>query len=313
MGRIFPNGPVVALTLLSLALAGCGSVHAGTGSPGGAASTSARSESQSPQARAKADAAAILAAFVPPPGASRLGTAPNSDGDALSQPIYREDTPDIVDDADWWRVPGLSSRGVIEWEKAHLSHRFTVRGWGGPVEGDPAIEQWWSLPDVAGVLLNRQLMVTALGDGSSTFLRVDADVDWLPARPAWSMLAAPSIRAVVVTAVPGGNDKKKPPAQVTVTDPVKVRKLVELLNAQPTFPPGVHSCPFGDGRGLRLTFLSAVKGAVLATAFAASNGCGGVGLTVGHRQVGLGWGPGVAQETLAISGMNWKLFGYLPM
>src|SRR5215470_14083274 len=74
MGRIFPNGPVVALTLLTLALAGCGSVHAGTGSPGGAASTSARSESQSPQARAKADAAAILAAFVPPPGAFQAGT-----------------------------------------------------------------------------------------------------------------------------------------------------------------------------------------------------------------------------------------------
>src|ERR1700688_1455616 len=110
MGRLFPNGPVVALTLLSLALAGCGSVRAGNGSPGGAASTQApggspspaSAASQSPQGRAKADAGAILAAFVPPPGASRLGSAPTAGGGALSQPAFRESTPDIVDDAGWW-------------------------------------------------------------------------------------------------------------------------------------------------------------------------------------------------------------------
>lgn len=98
-----------------------------------------------------------------------------------------------------------------------------------------------------------------------------------------------------------------------MTDPAKVQKLVDLLNAQPLFPPGTFSCPFGDDRGLRLTFLAGTRGPTVATALAASNGCGGVDLTIGKRGVGLGWGSDVAVQALAISGMNWKLFGYLPM
>src|SRR5262245_36485725 len=178
MGRIFPNGPVVVLTFLSLVLAGCSSVHAGDGSPGGPASTSAvSSSSQSPQARAKADAAAILAAFVPPPGASRLGSAPMAGGGALGQPAFRESTPDIVDDAGWWRVPGLSPQGVIAWEKAHLPRQFTLSGSGVENGGtmEQVTEQWWALPAVAGVLTQRQLTVSVAGDGSSgSELRVDA-------------------------------------------------------------------------------------------------------------------------------------------
>jgi len=109
------------------------------------------------------------------------------------------------------------------------------------------------------------------------------------------------------------NDKKKPPASVTVTDPAKVAKLVALVNALPLFPPGVFSCPADDGRGVRLTFLAKTGGPTVATAFAKSNGCGGVQLAVGDRQTMLGWGSTVAQQALAISGMHWKLFGYLPM
>lgn len=275
----------------------------------------ASSPSQSPQARAKADAAAILAAFVPPPAATRLGTAPTSGAGVLLKPALTESTPDIVDDAGWWRVAGLPPQGVIDWEKAHLPRTFTVSGSGEENGGtaQQVSQQWWSLPVVAGVLTQRQLTVSVIGDDrGGTDLRVDANVVWLPARPAWSMLRTASIRAVVVTAVPGGNDKKKPPAPVTVTDPAKVRKLVDLLNSQSMYPPGVFACPFSDGRGLRLTFLAGTRGPTVATAIAASNGCGGVDLTIGKRQVGLGWGPDVAEQALAISGMNWKLSGYLP-
>jgi hypothetical protein len=97
---------------------------------------------------------------------------------------------------------------------------------------------------------------------------------------------------------------------------------VSLVNALPMFPPGVFACPFADGRGVRLAFLATVGGPALATAFAMSNGCGGVQLVIGAgplprgrpgpHQVGLGFGPETAEKALAISGMNWKLFGYLP-
>ncbi|HEX3955923.1 MAG TPA: hypothetical protein VHZ03_04740 [Trebonia sp.] len=301
---------MVALILLSLALAGCGSVRAGNGSPGGAASAQAPGgsssvASQSPQGRAKADAAAILAAFVPPPGASRLGSAPTAGGGALSQSAFRESTPDIVDDAGWWRVPGLSPQGVISWEKAHLQRRFAVSGWGGV---DPVSQQWWTLPDVAGVLTQRQLTVSAVSDGSGTDLRVDANVVWLPAHPAWAVVPTASTRAVMVTAVPSINDKRKPPTPLTITDPSRVRKLVALVNGLSMSLPGALNCPALEGGAVRLTFLARPGGPVLAVALASDNGCGGVQLTVGSKQVGLGLLGDAAQQALAISGLRWSFY-----
>jgi len=289
-------------------------VHAGDGSPGGAASAR-NSASLSPQARARADAAAILAAFVPPPGASRLGTAPAAAGGVLRQPVFSEPGPDHVDDAGWWRVPGQSPQQVLGWEKAHLPRQFTASGSGiAGGNGVQVTEGWWSLPAVAGVLPQRELTVSAIddGNGSGTDLRLDANVEWLPARPAWSILPVASIKAVVVTAVPGGNDSKKPPAPVTVTDPARVRKLVDLVNVQPMASRDVINCPSDDGRGVQLTFLAGTRGPTVATEFAKSNGCGGVQLTLKGQRTMLGGGNSVAQQALAISGMNWKLFGYLP-
>ncbi len=79
---------------------------------------------------------------------------------------------------------------------------------------------------------------------------------------------------------------------------------------------------------MRLAFLARAGAPALATALAKSDGCGGVLLVVGPGQPGmtgvkpgmtgarnetaLGWGPASAEKALAISGMHWKLFGYLP-
>ena len=331
MGKLFPNGPVVALTLLSLALAGCGSVRAGDGSPGGPASATAHSgppspastASQSPQARAQADAAAILAAFVPPPGATRLSSAPGGVGGRLTG---SSPGPDVVEYASWWQVPGMTPLQMLAWEKAHLPHQFRLAGFGGeemkppklpngltfPADPYHAADYAFGLPPVTGILTSRELDVEAARSTSGqTYVRVDSQVNWQPVRPASTFIPS-GVRAVTVTAVAGMNDRTKPPAPVTMTDAARVRKLVALVNAQPLFPPGVFNCPFDDGRGVRLTFLAGPGRPTVATAFAKSNGCGGVDLTIGKRQVSLAWGSTAAEQALAISGMNWKLFGYLP-
>jgi hypothetical protein len=233
--------------------------------------------------------------------------------------VFREDTPNQVNAHAWWHVPGQSPSGVLAWENANLPHRFGQVGSGS---GGPAVFRSWDLPVVSGVLNERQLMVSAVSDGKgSADIRVDAHVDWLSARPGWAHVPG-TARAVVITAVPGMNDRKQPPAPLTVTDPARVRKLASLVNALPTFPSGVFSCPMDDGRGVRLTFLAAAGGPVLATAFAKSNGCGGVTLRIGPgqlvtgnrdpHQVDLGFGDDTAQQAVAISGMHWRLSGYLP-
>jgi hypothetical protein len=173
---------------------------------------------------------------------------------------------------------------------------------------DGAWLETWSPPSGTG-----ELTVEVADPASGqAYVRVYADVPWQPARPAGTLLPS-GIGAVVVTAVPGLNDKKKPPAPVTVTAPGQVRQLVSLVNGLPLSPPGIYHCPMDDGRGVQLTFLARPGGAVLATALAKANGCGGVALTIGHGQpTGLGWGSTVAQQVLTISGLRWRLSGYLP-
>jgi hypothetical protein len=330
MGRIprrFIGGHALiacaAIACTALMLAGCGTVtpatpagaRTATASPG----TGSPPTSGTPQQRAKADAAAILAAFVPPPGATRLSSAPGTGGGELLRPAFREDTPNQVNAVTWWHVPRTSPQWVLQWENVRLPRQFGQPGWG---TSGPAAFRTWNLRVVPGVLNERQLMVEAVSDGKgSTDVRVGAHVDWLSPRPGWAYVPD-TTRAVVITPVPGPNDKKKPPVPLTVTDPARVRALVSLVNALPASPSGVFSCPFDDGRGVRLTFLARVGGPVLATAFAKSNGCGGVLLVIGPGQLstgdavpgqaGLSGGPAVADHALAISGMRWKLFGYLP-
>lgn len=310
---------MVPVALLCCALAACGTVTSPPAHTSPSKAASSPKSGTTPRQRATADAAAILAAFVPPPGATRLASAPVSGGAELLDPVFQEDTPNQVGTHAWWHVPGQSPSGVLSWENARLPRQF---GQSGSGTSGPAAFRMWNLPEVPGVLNERQLTVAAVSDGKGNAdIRVDAHVDWLSARPGWAFVPA-TARAVVVTPVPGGNDRKKPPAPLTVTDPARVRELVSLVNALPMSPAGVSACPFDDGRGARLTFLATVGGPVLASAFAKSNGCGGVLLVIGAGQLstgrpgphetGLGFGPEAAEKALAISGMNWKLFGYLP-
>jgi hypothetical protein len=319
-GAWLRNVPVIPVAVLCGALAACGTVTSPPAAhTGPSKAASSPGSGTTPQRRASADAAAILAAFVPPSGSVRLTSAPVTGGAGLLDPVSREDTPKQVNTHAWWHVPGQSPSAVLAWENARLPHQFGQLGSG---TSGPAAFRSWNLPEVPGVLNERQLTVAAVSDGKGNAdIRVDAHVDWLAARPGWARVPG-TARAVMVTPVPGGNDRKKPPAPLTVTDPARVRQLVSLVNALPMFPSGTFACPFDDGRGVRLAFLATVGGQVLATAFAASNGCGGVLLVIGAgqlsrdrpgpRQVGLGFGPESAEKALAISAMNWKLSGYLP-
>jgi hypothetical protein len=81
---------------------------------------------ESPRQRAEADAAALLASFVPSPGARKLAAAPGADGGVLGHPQMEQDTPDIVDDAASWQVPGQAPQAMLSWEAAHVSHRFKL-------------------------------------------------------------------------------------------------------------------------------------------------------------------------------------------
>jgi hypothetical protein len=171
-----------------------------------------------------------------------------------------------------------------------------------------------------GLDFRRLVLGMVSADATHTDVRVDAQVTWRPARPASTFLPS-GTHAVVITLKLDGNERKQPPAPVTVTDPVKVARLVSLVNGLPMYPPGIHSCMAG-GRALYLAFLARAGGPPIGTALAEGGGCGGVLLVIGAGkpdrenppapgQTGLGVDTAPARQALAISGLHWKLAGYM--
>jgi hypothetical protein len=130
------HASVLALTsMLTLAGAGCGAVHAAGPTRVAAAGSTAPVPSRpaannlSPKQRAEADAAGILAAFAVPPGAVRLTQAPSAGGGALKNPPQTPGDSALIDKVAWYRAPG-TPQAVLAFELHHAPKAFTRTGWG---------------------------------------------------------------------------------------------------------------------------------------------------------------------------------------
>ncbi|HEU5386424.1 MAG TPA: hypothetical protein VFV73_11025 [Streptosporangiaceae bacterium] len=304
-------GRVLAAACAAMTLAGCGSQVAGR-TTGHAQTASTTSHAVSPRQRAVADAARIIADFRRPPGTARSGPIAS-----LSNPAVGIGTSDVATATRWWRVPG-QPRAVLSWVRAHLPAGFTPDGSGSGTfrnSSGALVESQgdvFMLPPVPGVLPQRQLVVTAMPYRGQTALRTDAQVEWLPARPAAERIP-PGVRAVTVTPVFGLNQDPRGDRldhAFTVTDPAAVAKIIALADELTVFPPGARACPASFGGAMRLAFLTRPGGQVLATFTAEYGGCGSVSVVVrGKNQPALSTyttsGPLVQDRILAIAGVRW--------
>jgi hypothetical protein len=162
----------------------------------------------------------------------------------------------------------------------------------------------FSLPPVAGVPDSRQLIVEVVRDGGDTAIRVDAQVTWLPARPASEQVPAQA-KAVTITMDIGLNQgSKKPPKPATITDPAKARKLVALINGLPLLWPGIRNCPADFGDSLTLTFRASPQRPPLAVVTVELSGCQGVALTIGSKPQPNLQG-GIGPQILQIAALPW--------
>jgi hypothetical protein len=302
------------LTGVTIAATACASPAAqltAAARPSSTASPAARPAPSNKQ-RAEQDAAAILAAFVPPSGGHRLAAAPAA---ALKVPSQVPVTPDLTDKAGWWRVAG-DPQQVLSRAAKLVPHRFTRDGAGTENQGAGTTwEDAFDLPPVPGVLDSRQLIIeVAAAGGGQTGIRVDAQVTWLPERTPGETIPA-GATAATITLDPDANVHVAPPKPVTVTDPAKVRKLIALVNGLPPFPAGTYNCPSDGGARLVLTFRAGQGDPAVAVAAVALEGCQGVGLTVGGRQQpdlgAVDGGRQVAAQALKLAGLNWSLPRYL--
>lgn len=292
------------------AAAGCGSKQAGTPAslpsqpPSSHPAHAASASAETPKQRAEADAAAILASFVPPPGARRLAKPPKLPYDVLVQPLSVLVSNSMVDKTTFWEAPG-APQAVLAWEEAHVSRRFTP---GDADFGPPAWDRGFDLPS-AGILITRELVVEVAGAGHGrSAIRVDAQVGWQPGRPAGERVPA-AARVVTISEIPSLlPHAKRPPAPVTITDPPAVRRLAALIDGLSVSPiwnqPVSCPAPFG---GLQLAFRAHPGGPVLALA-RTDQPCGLITFTVnGKQQPGL-TNPGhIDQQILKLADLSWKL------
>ncbi len=229
------------------------------------------------------------------------------------------DAPDVATATRWWRAPGRP-QAVLAWVRAHLPSGFTLAGTGTgtyrPGPSAAALSESWTdqfaLPAVPGVLTERWLVVLAVPDGGQTAIRADAQVVWLPARPAAERIPADA-RAVTVTPVFGdqaGKARERLDRAVTVTDPAKVAGVAALIDGLDRFPPGVANCPADFGAAIRLTFLASPHGRVVAVVVAGYAGCGVVSVTIRGRSMPAlsdytQSGQRLQDRVLAIAGVRW--------
>jgi hypothetical protein len=316
----------------ALTLAGCAVAHspATPASPATTTAHPAAATSLPPEQRAEADAAVILAGFVVPPGARKLPGPPTGQANQMKDITGSSASPNWIDKAGFWQVKG-DPRQVLAWTASHVGRTHTTGGLETnlPVPGRPETvwELDYALPPVPAVEDTRELTVEVAdaGDGQ-TAIRVDAQVTWLPARPASEVVPA-AATAVTLSVIPNGNLKNtKPPRPVTITSPAAVHRITAMVNSLPVFPPGPRECGFNQGTELVLTFLAAQPGRVLATALVQTGYCEEVFFTVGTGKitndtrtwsapgvVGLGvpyQGHVLAATVLKTAGSKWNLAAY---
>jgi len=279
-------------------------VSARPASPSAPAPSSAAGQSTKQQAEAAA--AAVLAEFVPPPGARRLAGPPDLPDGWEQHPESSLVSNSMVDQAAFWEAPG-DPHSLLSWEQARLTGKgFTL---GDADFGPPSWDREFDLP-AAGVLTNTELIVEAAGAGTGqTAIRLDADVAWQPSRPPGDLVPN-AARVVTISELASGNPQaKRPPAPITITDPAVVGRLAALVDSLPVSPLNNEavSCPAAFGIGLQLAFRTRTGGPVVALV-QTDQPCGMVDFTVtGQRLLGLENNTNVDRQVLAIASLPWKL------
>jgi predicted small secreted protein len=273
--------------VLALVTAGC-TTSAGVGAP--------EPSTGSPVSRAQRDAAARLAAFRPPPGAVRLPHEP-SDAHELDHPNL-PDSSNLAIATSWWRVPGEPGAVLAALATPDGAERGSSWDAGGPDTMTYGVEFHWPTRDT---LPGRNLIVSATRVGDATVLRVDSVTVWVP--EAGLSAAVPSTARSLVVTYQRFVPEAKRYGPVTVTDPVQIATVADLVNSLSVEPYGPRPCPMPSGE-LRLSFRS-VDGAEVAHVQASMSGCDDVYVDRGTTHTILAGAGTLTRSVLAALHLPW--------
>jgi hypothetical protein len=247
------------------------------------------------EAAARAEVVRLLDAFDPPTGAARLAGAPPG---VTLDPAGTPGSGAVVTGVRWFRLDGPP--GTI---RVPAGSTLSLTGSGG---GSSSTGYDW--PPTSR-FEQRQLLVETLPVGSHTIIRVDAQVIYLPARPAGATIPLDRATALTVTLSPRSPslDVTEPAlGPVTTTDPATIARIATMINNAAMAPQGaMRMCPMMTRGAMTLVFRAGAGGAAVAAATIALTGCTSIGLTVGSTEVALDGGPDQVNAVIAAMGLKW--------
>ena len=227
---------------------------------------------------ARRNAARLLTLVRLPPGSKQLARAPSGDAQVLSSAAQSIGDPNLVDLHRFFVAPA-SAWKLYRYERSHPPPWSTSRG-GHNGFGTSNIygntNEWFVsygwLP--VNTLLDTRVLVisiAALPDHRSG-IRVDAQVTWLPAKPAGDGIPG---GAKVLTALlsSGMNPGEPGHAPVTTTEPAKIEAIRDFVNQLGVDPPGVRYCPVDFGQHLTISFRKQAHARPFAVVVADVAGC----------------------------------------
>lgn len=204
-------------------------------------------------ASAAALARSLLTSAVLPPGSTPATGAPVG---TLGSPAQRSATPDLAQATRFAVVPG-SMAEVAAFLQTHRPHGVTsTTGGTGTLSDHGRVVEQTVIDTITGMppgVANAQLLLSVAPDGSDAGVRIDAEVTWVPAKPAAATVPFADAVATVSLrqTLPGWRHDGPPPLpsprQVTVTAPGTVRRLRQAADGLPVRVPGVYSCPADFG------------------------------------------------------------------
>ncbi len=172
----------------------------------------------------------------------------------------------------------------------------------------------FTLPVVPNVLIQRWLVVLVAPYGNQTAIRVDAEVVWLPAKPAAERIP-PAAKVVTVTPTydgPPNPVNERADHAVTITNPATVARIAAAVEALPIAPPSDGFCTPGPQVMVHLTFRASPRGPVIALVNEVE--CWTIAVTIdGSSMPALSDGinaqrqitPSLGEQVVTIAGLRW--------
>ena len=224
------------------------------------------------------DAAHLLTLVRLPTGSTRLALEPSGDSHLLRTAAQSIGDLNLVDLHSFFVAP-QNPWALYRYERSHPPSGSTSRGGYnsyGTASTYGNTDEWfvsYSWLPVETLLDSRVLVISiAALPGHRSAIRVDAQVTWLPAKPAGDIVPT---GAKVLTAVlsAGLNPGEPGHSPVTTTDPERIEAIRAFVNQLSVVPPGARFCPVDFGQYLTISFRVTAQTKPLAVVVAHVGGC----------------------------------------